>query len=106
MKKKFFTIMLCISLIFCVTALSSAKHYHYKKSTICWIQQDLKNLGYYQGKITGIMDEATIKAIKAFQKDKGLKVDGIPGPKTRAALKKALKEKGYVSKTHEHRKEK
>ena len=52
------------------------------------------------------MDEATIKAIKAFQKDKGLKVDGIPGPKTRVALKKALKEKGYVSKTHEHRKEK
>ena len=50
------------------------------------IQQRLKDLGYYKGNIDGIIGPQSLKAIKAFQKDKGLAVDGIVGSKTSAAL--------------------
>ncbi len=50
------------------------------------IQQKLKNLGYYKGKIDGIIGTQSLKAIKKFQKDYGLKVDGIVGKNTAKAL--------------------
>lgn len=54
------------------------------------IQQRLKDLGYYTGKIDGIIGKWSIVAIKAFQRDNGLVVDGIVGPKTAAKLKISL----------------
>lgn len=51
------------------------------------IQQRLKTLSYYKGAIDGIIGPQSLKAIKAFQKDNGLVVDGIVGNKTSAALK-------------------
>ena len=54
------------------------------------IQQKLKDLGYYKGKIDGIIGKLSIAAIKAFQRDNGLVVDGIVGPKTAAKLKISL----------------
>ena len=55
-----------------------------------WLQWELHQLGYDLGKagIDGDFGPATEKAVKAYQADKGLAVDGICGPKTRAALKK------------------
>ena len=50
------------------------------------IQQKLKNLGYYTGNIDGILGPLSLSAIKKFQKDNGLVVDGIVGPKTAAKL--------------------
>lgn len=50
------------------------------------VQQKLKNLGYYTGAIDGIIGTKSKSAIKRFQKDYGLVVDGIIGPKTLAAL--------------------
>jgi outer membrane protein OmpA-like peptidoglycan-associated protein len=41
---------------------------------------------YFQGLPTGAQDARTTAAIKAFQQDQGLEVDGIAGPKTRKAL--------------------
>ena len=46
------------------------------------IQRRLKNWGYYNGAIDGILGPQSIKAIKAFQKKYGLVQDGIVGPKT------------------------
>lgn len=46
------------------------------------IQTKLKNLGFYKGSIDGIYGSATVKAVKAFQKSKGLTVDGIAGTQT------------------------
>ncbi len=54
------------------------------------IQQKLKDLGYYNGQIDGILGDASIKAIKAFQKDNGLVADGIVGAKTAAKLNISL----------------
>lgn len=50
------------------------------------IQQKLKDLGYYKGTVDGSYGPLTKQAVRAFQKDKGLVVDGNAGPKTQAAL--------------------
>ena len=50
------------------------------------IQRRLKNWGYYNGAVDGILGPQSIKAIKAFQKKYGLVQDGIVGPKTAAKM--------------------
>ena len=46
------------------------------------IHTKLKEKGYYNDNVDGILGSKTKSAIKAFQKDNGLVVDGIAGPKT------------------------
>ena len=46
------------------------------------IQKKLKELGYYTGSVDGIFGSQTQAAVKAFQKNCGITVDGIAGPKT------------------------
>lgn len=46
------------------------------------IQQKLRGLGLYSGAIDGIYGTATQKGVRQFQKNCGLTVDGIAGPKT------------------------
>ena len=46
------------------------------------IQKKLKNLGYYKGSVDGVYGANTLKAVKSFQKNCGLKADGVAGPKT------------------------
>jgi hypothetical protein len=59
--------------------------------TIKEIQSALISLGYKVGKVDGILGPKTVKAVRAFQtKTKYLKIDGIPGAKTSAALQKAV----------------
>lgn len=50
------------------------------------IQQALKDKGFDPGEIDGIWGRNTIAAVKQFQKQQGLEVDGIVGPQTTAAL--------------------
>lgn len=54
-------------------------------------QMNLRFLGYYGGAIDGIAGNGTISAYEAFQRDYGLKVDGIYGPKTDAKLVEVIK---------------
>lgn len=54
--------------------------------TLSKVQQLLVAAGYDPGPVDGIMGPLTIRAIRRFQADKGLLVDGIVGPKTAAAL--------------------
>lgn len=53
------------------------------------LQQRLKSLGLYNGAIGGNFGPGTEAAVKAFQKMKGLTVDGWAGPQTMAALRAA-----------------
>lgn len=46
------------------------------------IQKKLKELGYYTGAVDGIFGAKTQSAVKAFQKNCGITVDGIAGPTT------------------------
>ena len=50
------------------------------------IQQKLKDLGFLKGSVDGDFGEATEKAVKAFQKQYGLTVDGKVGQETLAKL--------------------
>ncbi len=43
---------------------------------VYWMQCKLKELGYYQGKCSGTFLSGTANAVKAFQKDQGLKASG------------------------------
>ncbi len=54
------------------------------------IQQKLKDLGYYKGSIDGVLGAESVDAIKRFQRDNGLVVDGIVGSKTAAKLNISL----------------
>jgi len=56
-------------------------------SNIEKLQQKLKELDFYKGKVDGINGKLTTSAIKDFQKKYELKVDGIYGPKTAEKFK-------------------
>lgn len=55
-------------------------------ATVKYVQKQLWSLGYYNGDWSGVFGNETWKAVKAFQANNGLKVDGIVGPKTWNAL--------------------
>lgn len=53
------------------------------------LQGDLSRLGYQIG-ANGVFDESTEAAVKKFQQDHNLTVDGIVGPQTGRQLGAAL----------------
>ena len=57
------------------------------------LQSYLNQLGYSCGGVDGDFGDNTEIAVRAFQKAKGLEVDGSYGPKTHAALMDALTDK-------------
>lgn len=61
------------------------------------LQKKLKELGYFKGTANGKFDNATEKAVKAFQKAKGLTQDGVAGPTTLKAINKAKNAGKYVT---------
>ena len=87
MKRSFLLLILVLVLIFGMS--SSAMALSQIGSTgkeVTQIQQVLKDKGYYKGNADGIYGTATKNAVIRFQKDKGLKVDGIVGSQTLKAL--------------------
>lgn len=56
------------------------------------LQGRLQFLGYYSGKIDGRFGSQTKDAVTRFQKNFGLKTDGIAGPETKNVLWKATRQ--------------
>ncbi|MEG4588232.1 peptidoglycan-binding protein [Microcoleus sp. MOSTC5] len=54
---------------------------------VAQLQKTLQAAGYFSGKTTGFYGSITRAAVKKFQADNNLKVDGIVGPKTLSVLK-------------------
>ena len=50
------------------------------------IQEKLKRWGYYSGSVDGIYGSQTVSAVKKFQQENGLTVDGIAGKNTLNAM--------------------
>lgn len=57
-----------------------------------YIQRNLQFLNYYKGKIDEIIRVQSKQAIRDFQRDFNLVIDGIYGEKTNACLVKVIKE--------------
>lgn len=57
------------------------------------VQTKLKRWGYYKGSVDGIFGPKTKAAVRLFQQKNGLAVDGIVGAKTAAALGMTLSSK-------------
>lgn len=53
---------------------------------VYWLQMKLKELGFYTGTVTGQYREGTQKAVSAYQRSRGLTVDGTAGKKTLETL--------------------
>ena len=61
------------------------------------VQKRLKQLGYYTIAVDGIWGPKTLAAVKAFQRDYGLTVDGIVGTWTERSLGITLRSDGGYS---------
>ena len=88
MKKIFCAIcMLFVVSIFTISYFVINKKTAYAYDThMTEVQERLKDLGYYDGAITGNYDGATVTAIKNFQRDNGIYVSGAVGGVTANAL--------------------
>jgi peptidoglycan L-alanyl-D-glutamate endopeptidase CwlK len=62
----------------------------HKGSDVVELQRQLYAAGFYAFRTDGDFGEKTENSVKALQRKKRLKVDGIAGPKTRAALAKLI----------------
>ncbi len=99
MKKRKTIIRLCSFLLFFVMSLTliisnitlvpaedALSKYGSRGEEVKKIQRVLKNQGLYGGNIDGIFGKQTQNAVRTFQKNNGLTVDGIAGPKTLKAM--------------------
>lgn len=63
------------------------------------LQARLQYIGFYEGKIDGVFGWGTYWALRNFQKEFGLEVDGLAGESTKQKLIKATKyDKQYIQK--------
>ena len=53
---------------------------------VFWLQNRLKELGYYLGSVTGEYREGTRDAVKAYQRDNKLRVNGTANKETQELL--------------------
>ncbi len=60
-------------------------------NSVRWLQSALQSMGVYEGEITGVFDAITDKAVRSFQEENNLLLDGIVGPKTRLVLYSHMK---------------
>ena len=89
MKRRLISLVLILALLACVLpaqAASGTLRRGSKGAAVIQLQTALKDLGLYALKIDGIYGKGTQAAVKAFQRKNGLKVDGIAGPKTLGKL--------------------
>lgn len=85
MKKFIASILIALMLFSCSSAVTLTRGS--RGETVKKLQQALSEQGYSVGEVDGIYGAQTQEAVKQFQKDNGLTVDGIAGDKTLAALK-------------------
>jgi peptidoglycan hydrolase-like protein with peptidoglycan-binding domain len=56
------------------------------EAKVAALQVALRARGLYDGPVDGVRGQATERAVRTLQRRKGLTVDGVVGPRTRAAL--------------------
>lgn len=97
MKKRLAALLLAAVLLVPLFAAAAGVSWGARGDDVKKIQTVLKKWGYYKGAVDGIFGSGTLQAVKAFQKKNGLKVDGIVGPATAAAMGITLSGSGLGS---------
>lgn len=92
MTKRKITVFLCVFLTTALLAMTAAHGSQdslkrgSKGEDVLRVQYLLQQYGYYDSELDGEYGSATMKAVAYFQGDCGLKVDGVVGAQTWAAL--------------------
>lgn len=91
MKKNFYISLMCVILLLVVVVIGVVNFDNYRNVQayavdMSEVQARLLELGYYNGSINGVYDDATVVAIKNFQQDNGIYVSGAVGGVTARAL--------------------
>lgn len=85
MRKRVIVLVLC--LVLCAgTGIGETLRYGMTGDEVRMLQQELITQGFLSGGADGIYGRKTEKAVRAFQKKKGLKADGVAGEKTQEAI--------------------
>lgn len=85
-------LIICISAVFALRQVPQAGETEVlsklgsQGKEVTAIQKALKERGLFSGNVTGYYGTKTQTAVRRFQKQKGLSVDGIAGPQTLGAL--------------------
>ena len=92
LKKLIKIVAFCLILVFSVTALGQNQQYYVstaqslkigdKGQEVKDMQQELKNWGYYEGKVDGIFDSNTFASVLRYQRTYGLNANGIADENT------------------------
>ncbi|WP_280771033.1 peptidoglycan-binding protein [Salipaludibacillus daqingensis] len=59
-------------------------------NVVLYLQEDLQQLGYYQGALDGKFGPLTYQAVIDFQTEQEIAIDGLAGPETYGALHEAI----------------
>ena len=89
MKKMFLRVLalaMCAMMLMTSCGFATSLRFGMKNDQIVTLQTALKKLGYYKKTIDGNFGSGTYEAVKKFQKDENLKVDGVAGESTLALL--------------------
>lgn len=82
----FAAVLLCILTGIQAFTISSLSKQGSQGEEVKQIQTALKEQGYYEGSVDGVFGGNTKKAVVSFQRDNGLKADGVAGSATLSAL--------------------
>ena len=73
--------------ITCLCALAfAAPAYASGDPEVAALQVGLRQQGLYSGTVDGVMGASTVNAVRRLQRRARIAVDGVPGPRTKAAL--------------------
>ena len=78
--------LITVTLFIAFTTADASVAWGSKGEQVTLIQQKLKQYGYFSGTVDGVFGKATYDAVVWFQRNNGLKVDGVVGAGTAAAL--------------------
>ncbi len=81
-------VVLVVSSVFIYNSISarSLLYWGSRNSDVRLVQRKLQQWGYYDGSVDGVYGNQTFAAVRDFQRRNGLRVDGVVGPETWAAL--------------------
>lgn len=81
-----FALSLTVIMLLAASGVAETIRFRDKSNNVLILQTALKDLGYYDKELDGVFGKGTLAAVKAFQKDQYMKVDGLAGWATQAKL--------------------